>query len=91
MQETVFLTDDHSCRKPRLTLQVLGLEQHTIAHNKGSSHGESRIIRIAYHEHPDYVPLLQRAWALWLELQQKSGKVDRLTILCTDGNSASGS
>ena len=56
-------------------LQVLGLEQHSIAHDKGSSHGESRIIRLAYHEHPDYVPLLRRAYELWEDLQRKSGQV----------------
>ena len=60
----------------RVSMQVIGLEQYSVAHSKGSSHGESRIIRIAYHEHPDYVPLLQRAWQLWLDLQKESGKVD---------------
>lgn len=59
----------------RTLLQVLGLEQYDVAHNKGSSHGESRIIRIAYHEHPDYVPLLQRAWQLWKELEEESQQV----------------
>ncbi len=55
--------------------QVLGLEQYSVAHDKGSSHGESRIIRLAYHEHPDYVPLLRRAWSLWEDLQRKTGQV----------------
>ncbi|HVJ66412.1 MAG TPA: FAD-dependent oxidoreductase, partial [Caulifigura sp.] len=41
-------------------VRVIGLEQHTIAHSLGSSHGETRIIRKAYFEHPDYVPLLFR-------------------------------
>lgn len=40
--------------------RVLGLEQFTPAHAKGSSHGHSRIIRQAYMEHPSYVPLLKR-------------------------------
>lgn len=39
--------------------RVLGLEKFTIAHANGSSHGLSRIIRLAYHEHPSYVPLLR--------------------------------
>ncbi len=39
--------------------RVLGLEKFTIAHDNGSSHGLSRIIRLAYHEHPSYVPLLR--------------------------------
>ncbi len=39
----------------------------------GSSHGLTRIIRLAYHEDPSYVPLLRRAYALWRELEQASG------------------
>ena len=37
-------------------------------HDRGSSHGQTRIIRQAYFEHPDYVPLLLRAYELWAEL-----------------------
>lgn len=43
-------------------LRVLGIEQFNIAHDRGSSHGETRVIRKAYFEHPDYVPLLERAY-----------------------------
>ena len=32
--------------------RVLGLEQFDIPHNRGSSHGHTRIIRLAYYEHP---------------------------------------
>lgn len=53
----------------RRGLRVLGLERFGVAHDKGSSHGETRIIRKAYFEHPDYVPLLHRAYDLWEELQ----------------------
>ena len=49
--------------------RVLGLEQFDIPHDLGSSHGLSRIIRLAYWEHPDYVPLVRRAYDLWLELE----------------------
>ncbi len=49
--------------------RVLGLEQFDIAHDRGSSHGQSRIIRLAYAEHPDYVPLLRRAYELWRALE----------------------
>jgi sarcosine oxidase len=49
--------------------RVLGLEQFEIAHDRGSSHGQSRIIRLAYAEHPDYVPLLRRAYELWHDLE----------------------
>ena len=53
--------------------KVLGVEQHSAAHDKGSSHGASRIIRQAYYEHPDYVPLVQRAYELWEGLESDSG------------------
>lgn len=58
----------------RRGLKVLGLEQFTPAHDRGSSHGRSRIIREAYFEHPDYVPLIQRAYDLWEILQRESGQ-----------------
>ena len=51
-------------------VKVLGLDQFSIPHDKGSSHGHSRMIRMAYYEHPDYVPLLRRAYELWHELDK---------------------
>jgi sarcosine oxidase len=54
--------------------RVLGLEQFAPGHTRGSSHGESRIIRRAYFEHPDYVALLHRAYALWEALQEQAGE-----------------
>lgn len=54
-------------------LRVLGLDQYIPPHNLGSSHGETRIIRKAYFEHPDYVPLLHRSWDLWQQLEVESG------------------
>ncbi len=53
--------------------RVLGLDRRPPGHAGGSSHGESRIIRELYYEHPLYVPLLQRAYALWAELGQQLG------------------
>jgi sarcosine oxidase len=50
-------------------LSVLGIEQFSVGHDRGSSHGETRIVRKAYFEHPDYVPLLLRAYALWRALE----------------------
>lgn len=50
-------------------VRVLGLEQFEIPHTTGSHHGRSRMIRQAYFEHPDYVPLLRRAYQLWSDLQ----------------------
>jgi sarcosine oxidase len=55
-------------------LRVLGLERFTIGHDRGSSHGVNRIIRLAYLEHPSYVPLLRRAYALWRELESRAGE-----------------
>src|SRR5207248_10188792 len=54
--------------------RVLGLEAFERGHTRGSSHGRTRIIREAYHEAPDYVPLVQRAYALWRELDAASGQ-----------------
>jgi sarcosine oxidase len=44
-------------------------------HDRGSSHGESRIIRAAYYEDPIYTPLARRSFALWRELAQETGQV----------------
>jgi len=52
--------------------RVLGLEQYEHGHSLGSSHGDSRIIRELYFEHPLYVPLVQRAYELWNDLQERS-------------------
>jgi sarcosine oxidase len=49
--------------------KVLGLEQFDIPHEKGSHAGQSRIIRKAYFEHPDYVPLLERAYENWKSIE----------------------
>ncbi|WP_424361362.1 N-methyl-L-tryptophan oxidase [Methylocystis parvus] len=54
--------------------RVLGIEQHNLAHDRGSSHGETRLIRKAYFENPDYVPLLCRAFDLWEALQAECGE-----------------
>src|SRR5256885_2397579 len=53
--------------------RVLGIERFTPGHDRGSSHGATRIIRLAYFEHPSYVPLLRRSYALWRELEEASG------------------
>ncbi|MBX7433393.1 N-methyl-L-tryptophan oxidase [Mycobacterium sp. Y57] len=64
----------------RRGVRVLGLEKFTPAHDRGSSHGGSRIIRQSYFEDPAYVPLLIRAYELWEELAQSTQlEVYRLT------------
>jgi sarcosine oxidase len=63
----------------RRGVSVLGLEQFGIPHSLGSSHGHTRAIRMAYYEHPDYVPLLRRSYELWGRLQEQSG-IELLTL-----------
>jgi sarcosine oxidase len=58
----------------RRGLRVLGLEQFAPAHDRGSSHGLTRVIRQAYFEDPAYVPLVLRAYELWGELERETGR-----------------
>lgn len=53
-------------------LRVAGFDARHPPHAEGSTHGHSRIIREAYFEHPQYVPLVQRAYALWADLEAAS-------------------
>lgn len=64
----------------RRGVRAVGLDRHTPPHHFGSSHGRSRIIRAAYHEHPLYVPLVQRAFTLWRDLEQSPDR--QLLTLC---------
>ena len=61
----------HAARGGR---RVLGLDAYPRNHAVGSSHGHSRIIRESYAEGPQYVPLVQRAFVLWRELEEASGQ-----------------
>ncbi len=60
--------------------RVLGIDRHQLGHDRGSSHGGSRIVRQAYFEHADYVPLLRRADELWREIELAS--LTRLVHRC---------
>ena len=62
-------------------VEALGIEQFEPGHDRGSSHGESRVIRLSYFEHPSYVPLLHRAYAKWRALEADCGE----TILTVTG------
>lgn len=53
--------------------KVLAIEQFTPSHNMGSSHGGTRMIRQAYWESPDYIPLVLRAYELWEALERDAG------------------
>jgi sarcosine oxidase len=54
--------------------RALGIERFAPGHDRGSSHGSTRLIRLGYFEHPSYVPLLRRAYELWRVLEQASGR-----------------
>jgi sarcosine oxidase len=53
--------------------RVLGIDRYTPPHDHGSSHGQSRIIRQAYHENPVYVPFVKAAYTLWEEIERETG------------------
>lgn len=54
--------------------RVLGIEQHELGHAFGSSHGQTRIIRQAYYEHPSYVPLSFQSFERWRDIESYSGE-----------------
>jgi sarcosine oxidase len=58
-----------ACRGAR----VLGIDRYSPPHDRGSTHGTTRVIRQAYFEHPDYVPLLVESYRLWHDLEQQAG------------------
>jgi sarcosine oxidase len=69
---------------------VIGIEQFTPAHDLGSSHGKTRMIRKAYFEDPAYVPLVLRAYELWRELERTAGeKILRITGVLSVGEETS--
>lgn len=76
----------HLARRGR---RVLGLERFTPVHNRGSSHGETRLIRQAYFEDPAYVPLLLRAYELWEDLDRERPGIFTKTGGLTIGSQAS--
>ena len=55
----------------RRNIRAIGLERFEPGHERGSSHGRTRIIRHGYFEHPSYVPLVRRAAAMWRDLETR--------------------
>jgi len=53
--------------------RVLALDMFSPGHTRGSSHGHSRMLRQTYYQGSEYVPLVQRALALWRDLEAESG------------------
>jgi sarcosine oxidase len=54
--------------------RVAGIDRFAPGHDRGSSHGATRVIRLGYFEHPSYVPLVRAAYPLWRELEARSGQ-----------------
>jgi sarcosine oxidase len=54
--------------------RAVGIERFEPGHDRGSSHGATRIIRQGYFEHPSYVPLVRAAYPLWRELAAEAGE-----------------
>ena len=71
-----------ACHLARRGQRVVGLERFEPVHDRGSSHGGSRLIRQACFEHPAYVPLIQRAYELWRDVEQAA---DQPLLLHTGG------
>jgi sarcosine oxidase len=68
-----------ACELAGRSKKVLGLERHSHGHDRGSSHGGSRLIRQAYFEDPAYVPLVLRAYELWRRLEAETNR-DLMTL-----------
>lgn len=62
------------CHLARRGVTTLGVDRYSPPHSQGSTHGNSRVIREAYYEHPLYVPLVRRAFECWQELEEESGR-----------------
>src|SRR5260370_6704076 len=58
----------------RRGLRVVGIDRFAPGHDRGSSHGTTRVIRLGYFEHPSYVPLVRAAYPLWRQLEAPSGQ-----------------
>ncbi len=63
-----------ACHLARRGIPIVGIDQFAPPHGRGSTHSESRIIRKAYAEGKQYVPLLARAYWLWESLEKETGQ-----------------
>jgi len=75
--------------------KVLGIDSQPVPNTNSSYNGNTRVIRLTYQEHPDYVPLLKEAYRLWDEIEQESGtklfhKTGVLYMGFPDGEAISG-
>src|SRR6478672_6206166 len=58
----------------RRGIRAIGIDRFSPPHDRGSTHGQTRVIRQAYYEHPDYVPLLKESYHEWFELESQAGR-----------------
>lgn len=58
----------------RRGVRAVGIDRFHPPHDRGSTHGQTRVIRQAYFEHSNYVPLLFESYRLWHELEQQTGR-----------------
>lgn len=58
----------------RAGADVVGIDRFAPPHDRGSSHGQTRLLRVAYAEGARYVPLVRRSIALWRELEAEAGR-----------------
>lgn len=65
----------------RRGIRAVGIERFALGHDRGSSHGETRAIRLGYFEHPSYVPLARAAYEHWRALERETGE----TVLTKTG------
>ena len=75
--------------------RVLGIDSQSVPNTNSSYNGDTRVIRLSYQEHPDYVPLLRDAYQLWEEIEQETGakllhKTGVLYMGFPDGKAISG-
>src|SRR5262245_20778262 len=63
-----------ACHLARRGQRVVGFDRFAPGHERGRSHGATRMIRLGYFEHPSYVPLLRRTYALWRALEAEAGE-----------------
>src|SRR3954463_5869931 len=55
-------------------VRAIGIDRFNPPHDRGSTHGQTRVIRQAYFEHPNYVPLLAESYRLWRRLEERTRK-----------------
>ncbi len=58
----------------RRGVRAIGIDRFSPPHDRGSTHGHTRVIRKAYYEHPNYVPLLRESYREWFDLESHLGR-----------------